>query len=111
MKISPSKPKNKVTFKTRPDDAQMMTLAPFWDETDSDRASALALTSAAYLKETQAYRYRQTAIYARLYGNQSLYSFAGSNISKMDQTYGLPTERPTFNLIQSVVDTLVSRVS
>lgn len=29
----------------------------------------------------------------------------------MDQTYGLPQERPTFNLIQSVTDTLVSRIS
>lgn len=111
MKISPSKKENKVTFKTRPDDAQMMTLAPFWEAKDSDKASALALTSAAYLKESQAYRYRQTAIYARLYGNQSLYSFAGNNISKMDQTYGLPQERPTFNLIQSVTDTLVSRIT
>ncbi len=71
----------------------------------------MMLTSAAYLKETQGYRYRQAAVYARLYGNQSLYSFAGTNISKMDQTYGLPQERPTFNLIQSVTDTLVSRIS
>lgn len=103
-------PKNKVTFKTRQDE-QSMTLSPWWLEKDEDKASAMALTSAAYLKESQAYRYRQAAIYARLYGNQSLYSFAGNNISKMDQTFGLPQERPTFNLIQSVVDTLVSRIS
>lgn len=89
--------------------SQMLT--PWWLESKSDKAAALMLTSAAYLKESQAYRYRQAAIYARLYGNQSLYSFAGSNISKMDQTYGLPQERPTFNLIQSVTDTLVSRIS
>lgn len=88
-----------------------MVLSPWWEEMNPDKAAALMLTSAAYLKESQAYRYRQAAIYARLYGNQSLYSFAGSNISKMDQTYGLPQERPTFNLIQSVVDTLVSRIS
>jgi len=71
----------------------------------------LLLTSAAYLKESQNYRYKQAAIYARLYGNQSLYAFAGSNINKMDQTKGLPAERPTFNLVQSVTDTLVSRIS
>ncbi len=110
MKVSPSKPKNKVTFKTKPDMAQMV-LSPWWEAKDPNKAAALMLTSAAYLKETQGYRYRQAAVYARLYGNQSLYSFAGTNISKMDQTYGLPQERPTFNLIQSVTDTLVSRIS
>jgi len=110
MKVTPSKVKNKVTFKTQPATSAMV-LSQWWLEQDADKAAALMLTSAAYLKESQQYRYRQAAIYARLYGNQSLYSFAGSNISKMDQTYGLPQERPTFNLIQSVTDTLVSRIA
>ncbi len=111
MKVTKANgPASKVTFKTKPTQ-ETMVLAPWWEEKNADKASALMLTSAAYLKESQAYRYRQAAIYARLYGNQSLYSFAGNNISKMDQTYGLPQERPTFNLIQSVTDTLVSRIS
>ena len=91
-------------------DAEKLVLSPWWLETNKDKAASLMLTSAAYLKESQAYRYRQAAMYARLYGNQSLYSFAGSNINKLDQTNGLPAERPTFNLIQSVTDTLVSRI-
>ncbi len=104
-------PKTKtVTFKTRPD-MESMTMSPWWESSDGNKAAALMLTSAAYLKETQAYRYRQAAVYARLYGNQSLYSFAGANINKLDETKGLPPDRPTFNLIQSVVDTLVSRIS
>lgn len=110
MKVSPSKAKSKITFKTK-DVTENQVLAPYWDEKDPDKAAALLLTSAAYLKETQSYRYKQAAIYARLYGNQSLYSFAGNNLNKLDQTYGLPQERPTFNLVQSVVDTLVSRIS
>lgn len=111
MKVNNSPgPDKKVTFKTKPDMASM-TLAQWWLTKNPDKAAAEMLTSAAYLKETQGYRYRQAAVYARLYGNQSLYSFAGQNISKLDQTYGLPQERPTFNLIQSVTDTLVSRIS
>lgn len=111
MKISNAPgPSKKVIFKTT-EQSGSMVLAPWWLEKDEDKAAAQMLTSAAYLKETQAYRYRQAAIYARLYGNQSLYSFAGSNMSKMDQTQGLPQERPTFNIIQSAVDTLVSRIS
>jgi hypothetical protein len=111
MKITKVKPKNQVTFKTKASDMEQSVLAPWWNEKNPDKAAAMMLTTAAYLKESQAYRYRQAAIYARLYGNQSLYSFAGNNISKMDQTYGLPQERPTFNLVQSVTDTLVSRIS
>lgn len=103
-------PKNTVTFKTKPtQDGQI--LSQWWLEKDEDKAASQMLTTAAYLKESQQYRYRSAAIFARLYGNQSLYSFAGSNISKLDQATGLPAERPTFNLVQSVVDTLVSRIS
>lgn len=111
MKVSNAPgPQAKVTFKTKTS-TDTMVLSQWWLETNPDKAASLMLSSAAYLKETQAYRYRQTAIYARLYGNQSLYSFAGNNISKMDQTTGLPQERPTFNLVQSVTDTLVSRIA
>lgn len=88
-----------------------MVLSQWWVETDEDKAAAQMLTSAAYLKESQGYRYKQAAIFARLYGNQSLYGFGGTNFSKMDQSVGLPEARPTFNLIQSVTDTLVSRVA
>src|SRR5277367_4575408 len=90
---------------------QESVLAQWWLDKNPDKAAALLLTTAAYLKESQAYRYRQAAIFARLYGNQSLYSFAGTNIAKIDQDHGLPMDRPTFNLVQSVTDTLVSRLS
>jgi len=110
VKVTPTQPKSRITFKTK-QQTDSLTLAQWWLEKDANKAAALMLTIAAHLKETQAYRYRQTAIFARLYGNQSLYSFAGNNISKMDQTTGLPQERPTFNLVQSATDTLVSRIT
>lgn len=110
MKVTPSaKGPNKVTFKTKPDET--LQLHQWWLEKNSDKAAKFMLTTAAYLKESQGYRYRQSAVYARLYGNQSLFSFAGNNISKLDQSQGLPQERPTFNLIQSAADTLISRIS
>lgn len=103
-------PSSKVTFKTK-DVSNDLVLTQWWLEKNSDKAAGHMIGSAAYLKESQAYRYRQAAIYARLYGNQSLWSFAGQNLTKMDQTIGLPQERPTFNLVQSVTDTLVSRIT
>ncbi len=103
------KPKT-ITFKTRAEDSRL-EMYDWWQEKDGNKAAMLMLTTAAFLKESQAYRYRQTAIYARLYGNKSLYSFAGNNVSKLDQTQGMPQERPTFNIIQSCADTLISRIS
>lgn len=103
-------PPSKITFKTKDVNAASV-LQQWWLPNDPDKAAAQLLASAAYLKESQNYRYRQAAIYARLYGNVSLYSFAGSNSMKFDNVSGVPAERPTFNLIQSVTDTLVSRIT
>jgi hypothetical protein len=45
-----------------------------------------------------------------MYAQLSVYSYAGSNVSRLDQTKSLPQDSPTFNLIQSCTDTLVSRL-
>lgn len=109
MKVSKSAPTSTVTFKTKTSD--LLTSAFKWWEAKNDRdLTGQLLATAAYLKESQSYRYRQAAIYARLYGNMSLFSFIGSNMSKLDSMQGLPSDRPTFNLIQSAADTLVSRI-
>jgi len=83
----------------------------WWKAKSKQERKDQLLSTAEYLKSNQNYRYRQAAIYARLYGNMSLFSFIGSNMAKMDQMTGLPTDRPTFNIIQSATDTLVSRLS
>jgi len=111
MRVTPSpKPSNSVTMRTKMQkDASQM--AQWWLAKDDAELAEQLLTTAAFLKESQSFRYRQAAIYARLYGNMSLYNFIGSNTSKMDQNNGLPSDRPTFNLIQSAIDTLISRIS
>jgi hypothetical protein len=109
MKVSPSKAAATVTMKTT--DAKNPKMSAWWKgKSKAERCNQL-LTTVAFLKESQNYRQRQAAIYARLYGNMSLFSFIGSNMSKLDQASGLPQDRPTFNLIQSASDTLVSRIS
>lgn len=111
MKVTNSTgPSSKVTFKTT-DQSANLVLSQWWLEKNKNKAAAALLNSAAYLKETQSYKLRQTSVFARLYGNQSLFNFAGNNTTRMDQTQGLPLERPTFNLVQSATDTLVSRIS
>ncbi len=110
MKVSATPATKTVTFKTRGVDDQKQIYKWWLADSDKDLCGQL-LSTVAFLKESQQYRQRQAAIYARLYGNMSLFSFIGSNMSKMDQSSGLPADRPTFNLIQSAADTLISRIS
>lgn len=79
-------------------------------ETEEQLAKELCAT-AAYLKTNQTYRIRQIAASIRLYAGLNVYSYAGSNVSKMDRTKTLPDDRPTFNLIRACVDTLHSRLA
>lgn len=111
MKVSKVTPKNTVTFSTKDPNSQLKGVWKWWTAKNDRELTNQVLSTAAYLKESQQYLQRQTAIYARLYGNMSLFSFIGSNTTKMDQQTGLPADRPTFNLVQSCIDTLVSRLS
>jgi hypothetical protein len=111
MKVTASEgPKKTIIAKTVAQ-KDSKTQYKWWKAPTQAEAAAQLLSTAAFLKETQNYRQRQTAIYARLYGNMPLMSFIGSNMSKMDQNQGLPTDRPTFNIVQSVIDTKVARIA
>lgn len=112
MKIKKHQTIDKIVMKTKATKDIKNELQEWWPEelTPEERATRICGT-AAYLKTNQTYRMRQLAVDVRLYCGLSVYSYAGSNVSKMDQTKSLPDDRPTFNLIQSCTDTLVSRLS
>ncbi len=93
------------------DKKSVSEMSQWWLCVDDGEAASQMLSTAAFLKESQGFRNRQAAIYARLYGNMALMNFIGSNMSKMDQSTGLPTDRPTFNIIQSAIDTKVAKIS
>jgi hypothetical protein len=111
MKTVPIKASSTITFNTSTNNRKLAQAFRWWRAKDKDELCGQVLSTAAFLKDGQQYRYRQAAIYARLYGNMSLFNFIGSNISKLDHNTGLPQDRPTFNLIQSASDTLISRIS
>lgn len=110
MKVSPSKTSSKITFKTK-DTQEKLQLSQWWKASNEEELTGQVLSSAVFLKDTQQYRYRQAAIYAKLYGNMSLFSFIGNSMTKLDQSTALPVDRPTFNVVQSAIDTLVSKIS
>jgi hypothetical protein len=114
MKITakPASP-SKIVMKTKPkgDLTGQGLLAMWWKSADDAQLASELCSTASYLKTNQTYRMRQLAVDVRLYCGLSVYSYAGSNVSRMDKTRSLPDDRPTFNLIQSATDTLVSRLS
>lgn len=83
----------------------------WWKARSKADLNEQVLSTASFLKEQQQYRFRQASTHARLYSNLPLANFAGSNFTKMSQPSNLPSDRPTMNVIQSCVDTLVSRLS
>jgi hypothetical protein len=83
----------------------------WWEANSKAQLKDEILSTAAFLKEQQQYRYRQASVFARLYSNQPIFNFLGANLMKANQSQSLPLDRPTMNVIQSCIDTLVSRVT
>lgn len=112
MKITKAKgPVEKIKMKTRMSENGAMSILAEWWKSEDEKLAVDLCGTAAYLKTNQTYRIRQLAVDIRMYCGLSVYSYAGSNVSKMDRTKTLPDDRPTFNLIQACTDTLVSRLS
>lgn len=100
-----------ISIKTK-DDTKGISEAFNWWRAGSKRELAdQIVATASYLKEQQQYRFRQASIHARMYGNIPLMNFAGTSLTKMNTTNNLPVDRPTMNVVQSCVDTLVSRLT
>jgi hypothetical protein len=110
-KVTPRSEKTSITVKTKQNVRQSTMGYKWWDAGSKREMADQMLSTAVYLKEQQQYRYRQTAIYARLYGNMPLNNFAGSGLNRMSLANNLPVDRPTMNVIQSCTDTLVSRIT
>jgi len=103
----------KIIMQTRPKNNALDSgeMAEWWKAEDDEQLANELCAAAAYLKTNQTYKLRQLAVDIRLYAGLSIYSYAGSSVAKMDRTKTLPDDRPTFNLVQACVDTLVSRLS
>lgn len=114
MKIKKSKEgPARIVMQTRAkeDATGKSVLAEWWKAENNEQLASELCGTAAYLKTNQTFRIRQVAVDVRLYCGLAIYSYAGSNVSRMDRTKTLPDDRPTFNLIQACTDTLVSRIS
>lgn len=68
------------------------------------------ISTANYLQKTQQYRIKGASIFSRIYSGKGLMNYA-LNSKILDTSNQLPVRRPTMNVTQSCIDTLVSRVT
>lgn len=110
MKIKPYEEKTVVKAKTRK--AIDPLKRDWWNANSKQELMDQVLSSAAYLKQNQQTRIRQAAMYSKLYGNLPMFNSVGSSFTKLNsQGLTFPIDRPTMNVTQSCIDTLVSRIT
>jgi len=106
-----NKNRTEVTVKTKKTNKTSPESYNWWRARSKAELCQQVIETASFLKEQQQYRYRQAAIHARLYGNMPLATFAGASYNRLGQQNNLPVDRPTMNVVQSCIDTLVSRLA
>ncbi len=82
----------------------------WWMAQDDVELSTMVLSTAEFLKRTNATRIRQASLFTRLLSGKPLYNYLASN-SALDTQNQLPIGRPTANVCYSCTDTLVSMIS
>lgn len=100
----------KIQAKTR--EATKLPIAAYqwWNAQDDDTLAFQLISSANYLQKTQQYRIRGASIFSRTYSGKGLMNYA-LNSKIIDTSNQLPVRRPTMNVTQSCIDTLVSRIT
>lgn len=81
----------------------------WWEEKGKQCASSVR-SVVQFLQKVQAPRMRQQAIASRLYGGVALLTSTGASYARLLQTQSASKERITYNAVQSIIDTLVSKV-
>lgn len=108
-KITPRSQDTTVTVKTQPKTNDLVA-GKWWLKQSKAEVCNTLLGTVAFLKEQNQFKLRQSALYARLYGNMPLFGWLGTNLTKMSTGNTLPIDRPTMSVITSCVDTLHSRL-
>jgi len=82
----------------------------WWNAQSDDELCSQVISTANYLQKTQQYRIKGASIFSRIYSGKGLMNYA-LNSKILDTSNQLPVRRPTMNVSQSCVDTLVSRIT
>ncbi len=81
-----------------------------WWELDGQEAADAISSTLNRMRDNQTLRHTQWVISSRLYGNLAPTSLAGVSFSKLASTQPALRDRVSYNVIQSVVDTVTSKI-
>lgn len=110
MKITPVEETSVIKAKTSTASKIDPRKSMWWNASSKNDLTEQVLATASYLKINQTSRLTQASRCAALYGNMPLHQALGNNYSRISSAK-MPSDRPTMNVIQSCVDTLVSRIT
>lgn len=82
----------------------------WWHAQNDKDLCQQVISTGNYLQKTQQYRVKGASIFSRIYSGKGLMNYA-LNSKILDTSNQLPVRRPTMNVTQSCVDTLVSRLT
>ncbi len=84
--------------------------ARWWTLKNEKELASSLLAIVSHLKTSQKGRQDQARVFAMLYGNLPLWNYLGGSLAKVNTSYDLPPDRATMNVVQSCIDSLVSRL-
>lgn len=82
----------------------------WWFAENDEDLCQQTISTANYLQKNQQYRIKGASIFSKIYSGKGLMSYA-LNSKALDTSNQLPVRRPTMNVTQSCIDTLVSRIT
>ncbi len=93
----------------KPDRSPQDVNRRWWDMEGKPCAESI-ISNVQLLERAQAARLRQHVISARLYGNMAMMGTTANAYAKLMSSQSAAKDRVTFNAIQSIIDTLTSRI-
>lgn len=84
----------------------------YWWKADGDSMAREIASTIKFISTHQASRLEQLTVSTRLYGNTSSYNLVGTAFTRANSVNSNPSsQRLSFNLCQSVIDSLTSRIA
>lgn len=109
-KIQKYSGKNTITVRTNQNPDPRIVGSQWWI-LDKKQLPGALFGTVKYLRDNQSYRQNQAGLYARLYCNLPMGNYFGATNRILDAKYKFPNERPTMNVVSSMIDALVSRLT
>lgn len=83
----------------------------WWDASNKKELTQKLFAVIGHLKQSQNWRQYLASYFERLYANLPTQNQIGANLSQIHQQFRFPNQRSSYNVIASMTDALVSKIS